>query len=342
LPGSLRAGRVRGLAARKALQLFQELYGEYIKEMEESQDAAAARRGCEARMGRRYVELHATALELLRTVAEPQKCGGYSALSFRGAAVADRRRNLQARLALARQQASGQQREALCAVLAALCCRLQKNWLSAYDDEVPVRGYFAHGLVDPNCRFRVAVKSPSRLASLLVTSELPLARALAAMDHGGPFPEGHEKEPVGRRQYGLQRVCVETGYGEEQKERLCDVQPEAELRALMESQAPVEVLEVYCALAPKERVARHRLGPVIRAELRRLLAEAKERGRAVLFLVGGDHPIDLVQKVYLQPWFTSIGGLRCGYFRWKQSTEADWEPPKLMGQKRVIFGLQLP
>lgn len=25
-----------------------------------------------------------------------------------------------------------------------------------------MRGYFAHGLVDPNCRFRVAVKSPSR------------------------------------------------------------------------------------------------------------------------------------------------------------------------------------
>ena len=37
------------------------------------------------------------------------------------------------------------------------------------------------------------------LASLLVTSELPLARALAAMDHGGPFPEARKRTRTRKR-----------------------------------------------------------------------------------------------------------------------------------------------
>ena len=64
------------------------------------------------------------------------------------------------------------------------------------------------------------------LASLLVTTEAPLGKALAAMDHGGPFPEadfrigiailqsvlrldvssraqGHEKDPLGERCYAM-------------------------------------------------------------------------------------------------------------------------------------------
>ena len=62
------------------------------------------------------------------------------------------------------------------------------------------------------------------LASLLVTTEAPLSKALAAMDHGGPFPEadfwiailrsvlrfdvssraqGHEKDPLGERCYAM-------------------------------------------------------------------------------------------------------------------------------------------
>ncbi|CAE7445704.1 unnamed protein product [Symbiodinium natans] len=116
----------------------------------------------------------------------------------------------------------------------------------------------------------------------------------------------------------------------------------ARLRELMESKAPVVVLDVYCALAPKDRAKRHNLGPVVKAELSSLLRRSREKGQAVLFLVGGEHPAELAQKVYLQPQFTSIGGLMCGYLRWKPNATAPWEPPKLQGQRRVIFGLQLP
>ena len=116
---------------------------------------------------------------------------------------------------------------------------------------MPARGYFAHALVDPQSCFRVALKArPPRLASLVLTSEAPLRRALAQMDHGGPFPEGHR--PLRERQYGLQRVGLASGYGEDERERLMDLQPLPELRRLMCSQDLVLVLEVYCALAPKE------------------------------------------------------------------------------------------
>ncbi|CAK8999783.1 Abnormal spindle-like microcephaly-associated protein-like [Durusdinium trenchii] len=245
--------------------------------------------------------------------------------------------------------------------------------------------------------------------------------------------QGHEKEPLGDRQYGLsetygmgpktqrmatvngQRVCAE-GYGEEEKERLMDVQPEAgthgrqrpnvrdaELRRLMGSKDLVLVLEIYCALAPKDRVDRHSLGQIIKEELQTLLSESKKRGirwylcmvgaadrslsgygaaihvaithsncsavnietlaekdkmtrvtinanerscnamrptwrqvsfflrmeelktdhrQAVVFVVGGEQPLELVRKVY---------------FRWKESSQSTWEPPKLMGQKRAAW-----
>lgn len=328
--------------ALKALQIYEKLHREYVKATE-SQDYALGRELCARHVSKIYGELHCMALELLLSVAEEdQTLGGKRVLTFRGE-PSDRRRTLSARLASARQsRLEGKLREALCTSLAVLCCRVKKNWLAAYDDEIPVRGYFCHALVDPSATFRVALKArPLRLASLLVTTEAPLGKALSAMDHGGPFPQGHEKEPLGDRQYGLQRVCAE-GYGEEEKERLMDVQPEAELRRLMGSKDLVLVLEIYCALAPKDRVDRHSLGQIIKEELQTLLSESKKRGQAVVFVVGGEQPLELVRKVYLQPCFTAIGGLKCGYFRWKESSQSTWEPPKLMGQKRVIFGLQLP
>lgn len=328
---------------RKALELYETLHSEYVKTTTEKQDYALARELCAKQVTKIYSQLHRIALELLESVAEQDQASNYRVLKFRGQA-SDRRRKLSSRLASARQTVPlGQKRDALCAILAALCCRLQKNWLAAWDDEVPVRGYFAHALVDPSSCFQVAMKMrPLRLASLLVTTEAPLGKALAAMDHGGPFPEGHEKEPLGERHYAMQRVLVDGGYGEEEKERLADLQPEAQLRRLMGSDEQVLVLDVYCALAPKEHVVRHDLGSIIREELQTLLRDAKRRGQAVVLVVGGEQPLELARKVYIQPCFTGIGGLMCGYFRWKQTEKSAWEPPKLMGQKRVIFGLQLP
>lgn len=327
---------------QKALELYETLHSEYVKTTTEKQDYALARELCAKQVTKIYSQLHRIALELLESVAEQDQASNYRVLKFRGEAT-DRRRRLSSRLALARQTSQGQKRDALCAILAALCCRLQKNWLAAWNDEVPVRGYFAHALVDPSSCFQVAMKMrPLRLASLLVTTEAPLGKALAAMDHGGPFPEGHEKEPLGERQYAMQRVLVDGGYGDEEKERLGELQPEAQLRRLMGSDEQVLVLDVYCALAPKEHVVRHDLGSIIREELQTLLRDAKRRGQAVVLVVGGEYPLELARKVYIQPCFTGIGGLMCGYFRWKQTEKSAWEPPKLMGQKRVIFGLQLP
>ncbi|CAE7677334.1 car [Symbiodinium sp. CCMP2456] len=346
--GKLPQLRKRLPPAVTGLRLYETLHREYAKALQEEGLTVAMSRVADT-ASEKYAELHRTALELLRSVASRHRESGsrssanYDVLIFRGEAFGDRRRNLSVRLASLRRR-RGKVREALCSVLAALCCRLQKNWLAAYDEEEPVRGYFAHSLVEASSVFRVALRPgrPLRLASLLIYQELPLAQALAAMDHGGPFPEGHEKEPIGERRYGLQRVGVEGCPGEEQKERLCDVEPEARIRDLMKSKAPVIVLDVYCALAPKDHAKRHNLGPVVKAELAALLRRSRDAGQAVLFLVGGERPAQLAQKVYLQPRFTSIGGLMCGYLRWKPDASAPWEPPKLQGQRRIIFGLQLP
>ncbi|CAE7811274.1 unnamed protein product [Symbiodinium necroappetens] len=352
-PATPQAGKLPWLRKRlppavTGLRLYETLHREYARALQEEGLTVAMSRVADT-ASEKYAELHRTALELLRSVASRHRESGsrslanYDVLIFRGEACGNRRRNLSVRLASLRRR-RGKVREALCSVLAALCCRLQKNWLAAYDEEEPVRGYFAHSLVEASSVFRVALRPgrPLRLASLLIYQELPLAQALAAMDHGGPFPEGHEKEPIGERRYGLQRVGVEGCPGEEQKERLCDVEPEARIRELMKSKAPVIVLDVYCALAPKDHAKRHNLGPVVKAEFAALLRRSRDAGQAVLFLVGGERPAQLAQKVYLQPRFTSIGGLMCGYLRWKPDASAPWEPPKLQGQRRIIFGLQLP
>eukprot|EP00438_Fugacium_kawagutii_P023462 Skav220958 [mRNA] locus=scaffold1928:125988:143386:+ [translate_table: standard] len=104
----------------------------------------------------------------------------YQTLRLGEGLASDRRRRLSARLAAAREVARGAKRDALCAVLAALCCRLQKNWLAAYDDEVPARGYFAHALVDPSSCFRVAMKPGATLRQavvLVVGGEQPVELA---------------------------------------------------------------------------------------------------------------------------------------------------------------------
>jgi hypothetical protein len=342
-------------ASNMALRLFQELHREHSSKLEHEGHYEACSHVA-GLMAKRYKELHAVALELLLCITRDQvqekpaavgSSSSYRVLTLRGKTVDMKKRGkwgLSARLAQHRKERQGSMRGALCSALACLCCRLQKNWLASYDDEAPVRGYFAHALVDPACSFRISLRPGRqlRLASLLITSELPLCLALDHMDHGGPFPEGHAKELLGDRQYGLQRIGVPFGTGDEHKEKLMDVKPEAKLRELIGSNNPVLVLDVYCALAPKEQVQQHVLGGIIRQELVALLRSAKQRGIAVVFLIGGEEPAKLAEKVYLQPWFTSIGGLKCGYFRWKEGPDKPWEPPKLHHTKRIVFGLQLP
>lgn len=343
----------KGTIIRRALQLYQEHWALYNVVKETAGFNGALEQVAEL-AAKRYKELHEVALELLTVVThgtapEKRKSSGcaYRVMKFCGRDVISAKRgkgNLSARLDKHRQEIKGRCREALCSVLACLCSRLQKSWLSSYDDEVPSRGYFAHSLVDPASTFCVSLRTgkPPRLGSLVVTSELPLGKALSLMDHGGPFPEGHHKHPLGDREYGLHRVGVPHGRGDDLREPLQDVKPEATLRELMGSKTNVVVLDVYCALAPKELVQRYRLGDIIREEMLAVLQSAKHRGMAVIFLLGGEEPFQLAQKVYLQPWFTAVGGLQCGYLRWREGPDKPWEAHALHHTKRLMFGLQLP
>ncbi|CAE8612554.1 unnamed protein product [Polarella glacialis] len=339
-------------AIRQALQLYQELWAEYSTSLETEDHEFACQRA-ETLATKRYKELHAAGLELLQRVVQGQAAErrvalgvAYHVLTFKGKAAEEKRNqsNLSARLEKHREDSQGRARDALCAALACLCCRLQKSWLAEYDDEVPVRGYFVHALVDAACTFRISLRPgrQPRMASVVITSERSLVEALAHTDHGGPLPDGHHKEALGDRQYGLQRIAVTQGKGEERREMLQEVQPLEAMRELMGSKRHVLVLDMYCALAPKELVHQYSLGEIIREELMSLLRDAKQRGVAVLFLLGGEQPVELATKVYLQPWVTAIGGLQCGYVRWREGPDKPWEPPKQHHSKRLIFGLQLP
>eukprot|EP00927_Polykrikos_kofoidii_P024867 TRINITY_DN22496_c0_g1_i3.p2 TRINITY_DN22496_c0_g1~~TRINITY_DN22496_c0_g1_i3.p2 ORF type:complete len:162 (-),score=36.75 TRINITY_DN22496_c0_g1_i3:429-914(-) len=159
------------------------------------------------------------------------------------------------------------------------------------------------------------------------------------MDHGGPVPEGHLREPVGEREYTLQRVAVLGGRGDDRLEPLSTLQNEEEFAALFKSDTKVILLEAYCALAPRERVKQHGLGEIIQEELAGLLRRAKEQGVTVVFHVGGEDPVALAEKVYQKPHLVEIGGLRCGYLRWRQGPNRPWEALR-SPSVRLILGVQ--
>eukprot|EP00927_Polykrikos_kofoidii_P024865 TRINITY_DN22496_c0_g1_i1.p1 TRINITY_DN22496_c0_g1~~TRINITY_DN22496_c0_g1_i1.p1 ORF type:complete len:430 (-),score=46.14 TRINITY_DN22496_c0_g1_i1:367-1596(-) len=208
LSGSRGCADERHEALRRAVRLYEEVWKEYKTVHEVNGLFKACERAVEV-VGKCYKELHDVAIAILFRLGwsriETRRLGessAYRVLTFHGRTVGSRRGDLDlnARLALHNRDAEGRTRIALCSVLACLCSRVEKAWLEEYDAELPVRGYFAHALVDPCSSFRVALGPGrrSRLASLLVTKDLTLAEAFSKMDHGGPVPEGHLREPVGR------------------------------------------------------------------------------------------------------------------------------------------------
>merc|ERR1712232_894327 len=108
---------------------------------------------------------------------------------------------------------------------------------------------------------------------------------------------------------------------------------------LLCSRRPVMLLDVYAALAPRDEARKYGINKVVQSELVALLRNAKARGLAVVFMVGGDR--DLAEKVYLRPQFTEHG-LRCGNLRWRDSPRGPWAREKLLWENRYIIGLQLP
>lgn len=362
LPGGRTPGPIE-----HALGIYEEMRAGFRK----SELASGFREACEwavRQVERRSKVLHASALALaLRVCAEVEpspraiSAGGdaahpldagtsYRALVFCGRTVATGSADsddLSSRLAEHRRDAKGRASDALCAALACLCSRLEKVWLDSYSEELPVRGYFAHALVDPASTFRVALRPgrTPRLASLLITKEVPLAKALASMDHGGPLPEGlhaaNSSPHFADCEFGFQRIASPNGRGDDFREALQDVQPQDTLARLFSSEEKVTYLDVYCALGSKEYVRQHGLGAIVKAELLALLRDARKRGAAVVFHVGGENPVTLATKVYCQPWVADIGGLQCGYLRWRERGSGAWQPMK-HHTSRVVLGLQLP
>lgn len=118
------------------------------------------------------------------------------------------------------------------------------------------------------------------------------------------------------------------------------LEADAALLRLLKSRRPVIMLDAVAALAPRAQARHHKISCVVKMELAKLLRDAKERGLAVVFMLGGDSPHVLAEKVYLRPAFTDYG-LRCGYLRWRERDADSWAREKAE-EKRVCIGLQMP
>lgn len=278
-----------------------------------------------------------------------------------------------------RQEPRGRAWEAFCALMAAVSTRKEKCWLEAYEtiteleEELVSRqkckskksahrkqairtilenacssgcGFFAHYLVrDADLRVSFArCQSGLTPASLVITARLPLWEALASLDGNGPLRgEAASKEwcSAAGRQFAFQ----DANLGVDETSIACRVAaanlvPDARLRDLLRSRKPAVVLEVVAALAPRELAKKEGLGEIVKAELARVMREAKRRGEAVVFCLGSDSPHKLAEKVYMRKPVSDYG-LRCGYLRWRPSANSPWSRERAWSH-RICLGLQLP
>jgi hypothetical protein len=221
---------------------------------------------------------------------------------------------------------------------------LEKQYYQGY-------GFFAHHLVKSYATIRVAFKPsvPAPLAvSVIVTERISLFDALGSPDTGDGSFIGAAKSYGWCNQEGTQFAFQEAKLGipedsEDNKNLRMpteELQASQELRELLLSKKPIVYLEVIAALAPREVAKNEGLSAIVIAELTKLMRDAKSRGEAVLFCLGSDTPHKLAEKVYLRK---PIGdyGLRCGYFRWRTSSDLPWarEAP---WQNRPCHCFQMP
>lgn len=276
----------------------------------------------------------------------------YNVVCFAGQkAISKGGSTLNTRLKMARKASKqGAARDALVAALAALSSRDEQTWLHTYSEEEP-RGFFAHALIDASSRFRISYKldGPSlRPASLLLTYLVPLQDALGRMDLGGPLERVPKKwGQKSSQELALQEIDPAGDRGvvlgtNGERQALSTVRPEPKIKELLNAETPVVMLEIYAALSPRDHARSHSLNQIIKAELVGLLRTAKAEGRAVVFHVCKDDPLDpqhtLAEKVYLRPAFTQFG-LRCGYLRWRPSPSSPWVQER---KKGLCIGLQMP
>merc|ERR1719253_142915 len=220
--------------------------------------------------------------------------------------------------------------EALCAVMAALSSRKEKGWLEAFQTTEDLKdgikqlpmckskrsarrkgairkiieeqcsagcGYFSHYLVKPGTDLRVSFAPGATTltpASLVVTTRLPFWEALRSLDDGGPL-RGEAASRDWCLKAGRQFAFQGAIFGAADGSHKCRVDaesllPDARLRDLLRCRKPVVVLEVVAALAPREVAKKQGLGEIVKAELTRVMREAKDRGEAVIFCLGSDSP----------------------------------------------------
>lgn len=264
-------------------------------------------------------------------------------------------------------------RDTLCAAMAAISSRESQVWLDACDMEFEwkkkekgqarsrrrelfeevlreslaqgARGFFAKSLVDLATTYRVAVacKDGAQVpASLLLTYSLSMCKALEHMDSCGPL-RGKPADWRRYSQFALQELLPEEPEEEGTRyERVGSrgLRADPAIRNMIRSGAHVLMLEAFAALAPRKEAQDRGLSTIVRAELDKLLRDAKERGQGVVFMLGGDDPAALARKVYLKPPFTNYG-LRIGHLRWRESADAPWAREK-PDDIRILIGLQLP
>lgn len=308
------------------------------------------RRSAESKMTKQYDQLWDSVMVLLpwvlneRMMKRRANLRSYNVGQLYGLKPSNTKKSLAQLLQHARGESKqGCARDALCAAFSTLASRSEMCWLEAYDREKPSRGWFAHSLLDPTAVFRVSLTSElqPRPVSLIITHQLPISAAFSTMDARGPFYDCTYNMCQKRGyEFAMQDITRAPPGVQESRLDPASLVAEPKLRKLLGTKTPVLLLSVYAALAPREHVRKHRLGDIIKAELLECLREAKKRGQAVVFQVGGDEPHVLAEKVYLQPHVKQFG-LRIGYLRCRSSSWASWEREKPW-KDRPLIGLQLP
>jgi hypothetical protein len=195
-------------------------------------------------------------------------------------------------------------------------------------------GFFAHYLVKMSATMRIAFAPGKTLvpAVLVLTERKPLFHCLGSPndDEGdaplcGPARQFDWCKKAGT-QFALQDVNLEIEDERDIKSRIPakELKPDAKLRAQLLSKKPVVYLDVIASLAPRAMAKDDGHSTIVKAELAKLMKEAKQRGEWVVFALGSDAPHTLFKKVYNRPPIADYG-LRCGYLRWRASASDPWE-----------------
>lgn len=270
--------------------------------------------------------------------------------------------------------------EALCAVLSVISTREEKGWVENFDvqddlddlKKVPLckskgsarrrakildtiipmvkeegAGAFCEYLIDPTSMQRVTfTRGPAGPvpATSMTVRRMPLWDAFKTMDDDGPLRGAATKQSWVRaagRQFALQDLAF--GYDSESRQaRVCaqGLELDPQIRDLLRSKKPVILLDTLAALGPRDVCKTHRISDIVQGELATLFREAKARGEAVVFCLGGNDPHKLAERVYLRPPLADHG-LRIGFLRWRESADSPWAR-EYGWDDRTAIGLQLP